>query len=101
MVIKDIITLDGTAISSNISIRNLEIIFDLYMSLNCHIKQISRIAFIHVYDIADAERCICSFEAGFLESPSLESNKSFMTLQLAQNVAARVLTRTAFERANI
>ena len=77
------------------------------MSFNSHIKQISRTAFFHLRNIAkirhilsqkDAEKPVHAFVTSRLDyCNSLLSgcpNKSLKTLQLVQNAAARVLTKT-------
>ena len=103
----DITTLDGITVASSSTVRNLGVMFDQDMSFNSHIKQISRTAFFHLRNISkirhilsqtDAEKLIHAFVSSRLDyCNSLLSgcpNKSLKTLQLIQNAAARVLTRT-------
>ena len=103
----DIATLDGITLASSTTVRNLGVIFDQDLSFNSHIKQISRTAFFHLRNIAkirhimsqkDAEKLVHAFVTSRLDyCNSLLSgcsNKSLKTLQLIQNAAARVLTRT-------
>ncbi|XP_028454539.1 uncharacterized protein LOC114568999, partial [Perca flavescens] len=104
---KDIVTLDGITLASSTAVRNLGVIFDQDISFNAHLKQTSRIAFFHLRNIAkirnilcqnDAEKLVHAFVTSRLDyCNSLLSgcpNKSIKTLQLIQNAAARVLTRT-------
>ncbi|XP_074496841.1 uncharacterized protein LOC141770891 [Sebastes fasciatus] len=103
----DIVTLDGIALASSTTVRNLGVVFHQDMSFNSHIKQTSRTAFFHLRNIAkirhilcqnDAEKLVHAFVTSRLDyCNSLLSgcsNKSLKTLQLIQNAAARVLTRT-------
>ena len=103
----DITTLDGITLASSTTVRNLGVIFDQDLSFNSHIKQISRTAFFHLRNIAkirhilsqnDAEKLVHAFVTSRLDyCNSLLSgcpNKSLKTLQLVQNAAARVLTKT-------
>uniref|UniRef100_A0A8D0CS33 Reverse transcriptase domain-containing protein n=3 Tax=Sander lucioperca TaxID=283035 RepID=A0A8D0CS33_SANLU len=104
---KYIATLDGIALASSTTVRNLGVIFDQDLSFNAHLKQTSRTAFFHLRNIAkirnilsqnDAEKLVHAFVTSRLDyCNSLLSgcsNKSLKTLQLIQNAAARVLTRT-------
>ncbi len=97
--------LDGFTLASSTTVRNLEVLFDQDLSFNSHIKQISRTAFVHLYNIAkirhilsqkDAEKLVHAFVTSRLDyCNSLLSgcpNKSLKSLQLIQNAAARVLT---------
>ncbi len=105
---KDIVSLDGIALASSTTVRNLGVIFDQDMSFNSHIKQISRTAFFHLRNIAkirnilsknDAEKLVHAFVTSRLDYCnsllSGSSKKSIKTLQLIQNAAARVLTGTS------
>ncbi|XP_053301931.1 uncharacterized protein LOC128460693, partial [Pleuronectes platessa] len=104
---KDIAALDDIALASNKTVRNLGVIFDPDLSFNSHLKQISRTAFFHLRNISkirhvlsqkDAEKLVHAFITSRLDYCnsllSGFSNKSLKTLQLVQNAAARVLTRT-------
>ncbi|XP_038581024.1 uncharacterized protein LOC119907367, partial [Micropterus salmoides] len=101
------VSLDGIALASSTTVRNLGVIFDQDMSFKSHIKQISRTAFFHLRNIAkirnilsknDAEKLVHAFVTSRLDyCNSLLSGcskKSIKTLQLIQNAAARVLTGT-------
>lgn len=101
------ITLDNIALASSSDVRNLGVIFDQDLSFTSHIKNVSRTAFFHLRNIAkirnflsftDAERIIHAFVTSRLDyCNSLLSgcpNSSVRILQLVQNAAARLLTRT-------
>ena len=103
----NIATLEGFTLTSSTTVRNLGVIFDQDMSFNFHIKQISRTAFFHLRNIAkirhilsqkDAEKLVHAFVTSRLDyCNSLLSGctiNSLKSLQLIQNAAARVLTRT-------
>ena len=103
----DITTLDDITLASSTTVRNLGVIFDQDLSFNYHIKQTSMTAFFHLRNIAkirhilsqnDAEKLVHAFVTSRLDyCNSLLSgcpNKSLKTLQLVQNAAARVLTKT-------
>ena len=103
----DIATLDDIALASNETVRNLGVIFDPDLSFNSLLKQISRTAFFHLRNISkirnvltqkDAEKIVHTFVTSRLDYCnsllSGSSRKSLKTLQLVQNAAARVLTRT-------
>lgn len=104
---KDIATIDGIAIASNATVRNLGVIFDQDLSFDSHIKQTTRTAYFHLRNITkirpmlsqkDAEKLVHAFVTSRLDyCNSLLSgcsNKSLKSLQLVQNAAARVLTKT-------
>ena len=99
--------LDDIALASNETVRNLGVIFDPDLSFDLHLKQISRTAFFHLRNISkirnvltqkDAEKLVHAFVTSRLDYCnsllSGSSRKSLKTLQLVQNAAARVLTRT-------
>ncbi|KAI3367040.1 hypothetical protein L3Q82_009670 [Scortum barcoo] len=103
--------LDGINWASSTTVRNLCVLFDQDMSFDTHIKHISRSAFYHLRNIAkirhflsqsDAEKLVHAFVSSRLDyCNSLLSgcpNKSLKTLQLVQNAAARVLTKTRKKR---
>uniref|UniRef100_A0A8D0D0W2 Reverse transcriptase domain-containing protein n=1 Tax=Sander lucioperca TaxID=283035 RepID=A0A8D0D0W2_SANLU len=95
---KYIATLDGIALASSTTVRNLGVIFDQDLSFHAHLKQTSRTAFFHLRNIAkirnilsqnDAEKLVHAFVTSRLDyCNSLLSgcsNKSLKTLQLIQN----------------
>ena len=103
----DIAALDDIAVASNETVRNLGVIFDPDLSFNSHLKLISRTAFFHLRNISkirhvlsqkDAEKLVHAFVTSRLDYCnsllSGSSSKSLKTLQLVQNAAARVLTKT-------
>merc|ERR1712035_125569 len=70
---KDIVSLDGIALASNTTVRNLGVIFDQDLSFNSHLKQTSRTVFFHLHNIAkirpilslkDAEKFVCLLPLG-------------------------------------
>uniref|UniRef100_A0A671Y9A2 Reverse transcriptase domain-containing protein n=1 Tax=Sparus aurata TaxID=8175 RepID=A0A671Y9A2_SPAAU len=102
------VTLDNCVISQSSTVKNLGVTFDSTLSFDQHIKEITKIAFYHLRNIAkirsflstaDAEILIHAFvssrldycNASGLSGLPCESTKS---LQMVQNAAARVLTRT-------
>ena len=100
-------TLDSITVAPSTAVTNLGVVFDQDLSFNSHIKQISKTAFFHLRNIAkirhilshkDAEKLVHAFVTSRLDyCNSLLSgctNKSLKALQLVQNAAARVLTRT-------
>ena len=103
----DIAALDDIALASDETVRNLGVIFDPDLLFNSHLKLISRTAFFHLCNISkisqvlsqkDAEKLVHTFVTSRLDYCnsllSGSSRKSLKTLQLVQNAAARVLTRT-------
>ncbi|XP_068184064.1 uncharacterized protein [Antennarius striatus] len=108
VVPSDVITLDGITFEAKTTARNLGVIFDQDLSFNTHIKQVSRTAFFHLRNIAkirhilkrsDAEKLIHAFITSRLDyCNALFSGcpkKSLKSLQIIQNAAAPVLTRTS------
>ena len=103
----DVTAIDGISLAPSTTVRNLGVLFDQDLSFNSHIKQISKTAFFHLRNIAqirpilsqsDAEKLVHAFVTSRLDyCNSLLSgcpSKSLKMLQLVQNAAARVLTRT-------
>ena len=106
MLSSNIVNLDGTALASSTTVRNLGVIFDQKLSFNWYVKQISRTVFFHLRNIAkiwhilsqeDAEKLVNAFVTSRLDNcNSLFSgclNKILRTLQLTKNAAAHILTR--------
>ena len=98
-------TLDGTIVTPRVTVKNLGVTFDQDMSFQCHIQQITKIAFFHLRNIAkvrhilsqnDAEKLVHAFVTSRLDyCNALLSGcpaKTLHSLQLVQNAAARVLT---------
>lgn len=107
----DIATLDDITLASSATVRNMGVISGDYFwdimifSFNSHIKQISGTVFFHLRNIAKTRNTLSQNDAKkntFVTSSldycnSLLSgcpNKSVKTLQLIQNSASCVLTRT-------
>jgi hypothetical protein len=101
------LTLDGCTVTSSSTAKNLGVIFDTNLSFENQITNVCRTAFFHLRNIAkirhmlsvaDAEKLIHAFMTSRLDycnallggCPARSINK----LQLVQNAAARVLTRT-------
>ncbi|CAJ1086723.1 RNA-directed DNA polymerase from mobile element jockey [Xyrichtys novacula] len=100
-------TFDGISLASSPTVRNLGVLFDQELSFSSHIQQIFRTAFFHLRNISkirrilsqsDAEKLVHAFVTSRLDyCNSLLSgcsSTSLRTLQLVQNAAAWVLTRT-------
>ena len=94
----------------SLTVKNLGVIFDQDLSFNSYVKQISRTAFFHLCNIVkmqhilsqqDAEKRVQAFVTSRLSyCNSLLSggpNKILKTLQLIQNAAVRVVTRSNTE----
>ena len=71
-----IITLNGFSLASSTTVRNLGVIFDLNLSFDAHIKQVSRTAFFHLCNIvkirnilsqSDAEKLVHAFVTSRLD----------------------------------
>ncbi|XP_060793313.1 uncharacterized protein LOC132896480 isoform X1 [Neoarius graeffei] len=101
------VTLDGLSVSSHAAVKDLGVIIDPSLSFKTHIDNITQIAFFHLRKIAkirnlmslhDAEKLVHAFVTSRLDYCnallSRCSNKCINKLQLVQNAAAKVLTRT-------
>ncbi|XP_077936617.1 uncharacterized protein LOC144383352 [Gasterosteus aculeatus] len=101
------LNIDGISVSPSHQARNLGVIFDSTLSLEPHIRQLVKISFFHLRNIAKirpsltpptAEKLIHPFVSSRLDyCNSLLygiSNTSMNKLQLVQNAAARLLTHT-------
>uniref|UniRef100_A0A8C1CZ15 Reverse transcriptase domain-containing protein n=1 Tax=Cyprinus carpio carpio TaxID=630221 RepID=A0A8C1CZ15_CYPCA len=98
---------DGCSVNSSSSVRNLGVLFDSNLSLESHVSSICKTAFFHLKNISklrpmlsmsNAEMLIHAFMTSRLDycNPLLGgcSARLVNKLQLVQNAAARVLTRT-------
>jgi len=47
----DVVSVDGIALASNATVKNLYVIFDRDLSCNSHVKQISRTALFYLRNI--------------------------------------------------
>ncbi len=101
------VTLDGLPVSSCVAVKDLGVIIDSSLSFNAHVDNITRIAFFHLRNISkirnilslhDAEILIHAFVTSRLDYCNAVlsgcSSRNIKKLQLVQNAAARVLTRT-------
>ncbi|XP_030638841.1 uncharacterized protein LOC115819469 [Chanos chanos] len=102
-----IVTLDGLSFSSCAAVKDLGVIIDSSLSIEAHVDNITRLAFFHVRNInrirnalsfKDAEKLVHAFITSRLDYCNALlsgcSNRCINKLQLVQNAAARVLTRT-------
>ncbi|XP_072769508.1 uncharacterized protein [Nerophis lumbriciformis] len=101
------LTFDNQTITQGDSVKNLGIIFDPALSFESHIKSVTKTAFFHLRNIAkirsilstsDAEIIIHAFVTSRLNYCNVLFSglpkSSIKRLQLVQNAAARLLTRT-------
>ena len=101
------VNVDGCSITESQNIRNLGVIFDSQLTFKPHIKAATKTAFYHLSNIAkirsilssrDAETLIHSFVSSRLDycNALFSGLPKCVTrgLQLAQNAAARILTKT-------
>ena len=99
--------LGNLAKESNSSVKNLGVILDNELNFNLHINHVTKIAFFHLRNIAriraylslaDAKTLIHAFVFSRLDYCNAlfsgMTKKSIDRLQLVQNAAARVLTKT-------
>lgn len=102
------INIDGIRILPTLQVRNLGIIFDSELNFETHIKNICKVSFYYLRNIArlrpflspsDAEKLVHAFITCRLDyCNSLYSalpKKSLQKLQYVQNCAARMLTNTS------
>ena len=101
------ITIDNTTLSPSAHIRNLGVIFDSNLTFEPHINQITKTAYFHLRNVARlrpflsfsaAETLIHAFVTSRLDYCNSvlfgSTSKVLNKLQLIQNSAARLLTRT-------
>ncbi|XP_061907768.1 uncharacterized protein LOC133652732, partial [Entelurus aequoreus] len=101
------LTFDNQTIKQGDSVKNLGIIFDPTLSFESHIKSVTKTAFFHLRNIAkirsilstsDAEIIIHAFVTSRLDYCNVLFSglpmSSIKRLQLVQNAAARLLTKT-------
>ncbi|KAF7696006.1 hypothetical protein HF521_006100, partial [Silurus meridionalis] len=94
--------LDGCSVTTSSTVNDLGVILDSNLSFNNHINQVTKAAFFHLKNISkfrnmlsisDAEKLVHAFMTSRIDycgCPASLINK----LQLVQNAAARVLTRS-------
>ncbi len=101
------LTLDGCSVDSSSSVRNLGVLFDSNLSFDSHVSSICKTAFFHLKNISklrpmlsmsNAEISIHAFMTSRLDYCNALlggcSARLINKLQMVQNSAARVLTRT-------
>lgn len=101
------LNIEGCVITPNSTVKNLGVTFDPILSFDVHIKEITKIAFFHLRNISkvrpllsttDAETLIHAFVSSRLDYCNVLFSGlplcSTKKLQLVQNAAARILTRT-------
>ncbi|KAI5106874.1 hypothetical protein C0J45_2512, partial [Silurus meridionalis] len=100
-------SLDCVSVSACMAVKDLGVIIDPSLSFKAHVNNITRIAFFHLRKIAkirnmmslqDAEKLVHAFVTSRLDYCNALlsgcSSKCINMLQLVQNAAARVLTRS-------
>ncbi len=102
------LTLDGSSVnSSSSSVRNLGVLFDSNLSFESHVSSICKTAFFHLKNISKLRPMLSTSNAEILINAFMTSRLDYCNallgrcsarlinkLQLVQNAAARVLTRT-------
>ncbi len=101
------LTLDGCSVSSSSSIRNLGVLFDSNLSFESHVSSICKTAFFHLKNVSKLRPMLSMSNAEMLIHVFMTSRIEYCNallggcsaclinkLQLIQNAAARVLTRT-------
>ncbi len=101
------LTLDGCSVNSSSSVRNLGVLFNSNLSFDSHVSSICKTAFFHLKNISklrpmlsmsNAETLIHAFMTSRLDYCNALlggcSARLINKLQMVQNAAARVLTRT-------
>ncbi|KAI5608234.1 hypothetical protein C0J50_6903, partial [Silurus asotus] len=93
--------LDGVSVSACTAVKDLGVIIDPSLSFEAHVNNITRIAFFYLRNmmsLQDTEKLVHAFVTSRLDyyNPLLSgcANKCINKLQLVQNAAARVLTRS-------
>ncbi len=101
------LTLDGCSVNSSSSVRNLGVLFDSNLSFESHVSSICKTAFFHLKNISKLSPMLSTSKAEMLIHAFMTSRLDYCNallggcsarlinkLQLVQNAAARVLTRT-------
>ncbi|XP_073330500.1 uncharacterized protein [Pagrus major] len=102
------LNIDGCSISESTHIRNLGVIFYLTLTFQTHIKEITRTAFFHLRNIAKIRPALSRRSAEVVLHALVSSRLDYCnvlfsglpicttrSLQLVQNSAARLLTKTS------
>ncbi len=100
------LTLDGCSLDSS-SVRNLGVLFDSNLSFESHVSSICKTAFFHLKNISKLRPMLSMSNAEMLIHAFMTSRLDYCNallggcsarlinkLQMVQNAAARVLTRT-------
>ncbi len=101
------VTLDGCSLDSSSSVRNLGVLFDSNLYFEIHISSICKTAFFHLKNISKLRPMLLMSNAEMLINAFMTSRLDYCNallggcsarlinkLQMVQNAAARVLTRT-------
>ncbi|KAF7656413.1 hypothetical protein LDENG_00041660 [Lucifuga dentata] len=101
------VNIDGCTISESSTVKNLAVSFDSRLTFQSHIKSVTKTTFFHLSNIAkirpilslrDAETLIHAFVSSRLDYCNVLlsglPNYAIRSLQLVQNAAARLLTKT-------
>ncbi len=101
------LTLDGCSVDSSSSVRILGVLFDSNISFDSHVSSICKTAFFHLKNISKLRPMLSMSNAEILINAFMTSRLDYCNallggcsarlinkLQMVQNAAARVLTRT-------
>ncbi len=101
------LTLDGCSVNSSSSVRNLGVLFNSNLSFDRHVSSICKTAFLHLKNISKLRPMLSMSNAEILIHAFMTSRLDYCNaflggcsaslinkLQMVQNAAARVLTRT-------
>ncbi len=99
--------LDGCSVNSSSSVRNLGVLFDSNLSFEKHVSSICKTAFFHLKNVSKLRPMLSMSNAEILINAFMTSRLDYCNallggcsarlinkLQLVQNAAARVFTRT-------
>ncbi|KAL4006782.1 hypothetical protein ACER0C_000634 [Sarotherodon galilaeus] len=102
-----ILRIDDSVINCRDKVKHLGVWFDMVLSFESHVKEITKTAFYHLRNIARIRQVLSSDTAEVLVHAFVSSRidycnallsglpkKIFRGLQMVQNAAARILTRT-------
>ncbi len=105
--LKHCLTLDGCSVDSSSSVRNLGVLFDSNLSFDSHVSSIFKIEFFNLKNISKLRPMLSMLNAEMLIYVFMTSRLDYCkallggfsarlinNLQMVQNAAARVVTRT-------